>query len=82
MTKLDAPVIPHMGWNTVDAAAGSTLGRYFDPASRRTQAAATLLQQVQGFTREADVPRVDATLNALAKAGAAQAAPVPSGKSR
>ena len=64
------------------AAAGSTLGRYFDPASRRTQAAATLLQQVQGFTREADVPRVDATLNALAKAGAAQAAPVPSDKSR
>ncbi|ORX08169.1 imidazole glycerol phosphate synthase subunit HisH [Mycolicibacillus trivialis] len=25
VTRLDAPVIPHMGWNTVDAAAGSTL---------------------------------------------------------
>lgn len=25
VTRLDAPVIPHMGWNTVDAAPGSTL---------------------------------------------------------
>lgn len=27
VTRLDAPVIPHMGWNVVDAAAGSTLFR-------------------------------------------------------
>ena len=27
VTRLDAPVIPHMGWNTVDAAEGSTLFR-------------------------------------------------------
>ena len=25
VTRLDAPVIPHMGWNTVDAPAGSVL---------------------------------------------------------
>jgi len=25
--KLDAPILPHMGWNTVEAAAGSTLFR-------------------------------------------------------
>ncbi len=25
VTRLDAPVVPHMGWNVVDAAAGSTL---------------------------------------------------------
>jgi imidazole glycerol-phosphate synthase subunit HisH len=25
VTKLDAPIVPHMGWNTVDAAAGSVL---------------------------------------------------------
>jgi imidazole glycerol-phosphate synthase subunit HisH len=25
VTKLDAPIVPHMGWNTVDAAEGSTL---------------------------------------------------------
>jgi imidazole glycerol-phosphate synthase subunit HisH len=25
VTKLDAPIVPHMGWNTVDAAAGSAL---------------------------------------------------------
>jgi glutamine amidotransferase len=27
VTELDAPVLPHMGWNTVDAGAGSTLFR-------------------------------------------------------
>lgn len=27
VTRLDAPVIPHMGWNVVDAAPGSTLFR-------------------------------------------------------
>ena len=25
VVRLDAPVIPHMGWNVVDAAAGTTL---------------------------------------------------------
>ncbi len=25
VTRLDAPIVPHMGWNTVDVAAGSTL---------------------------------------------------------
>ena len=27
VTKLDAPILPHMGWNTVDAGEGSTLFR-------------------------------------------------------
>jgi glutamine amidotransferase len=34
VTKLDAPVIPHMGWNVVDAGADSVLFRGLDPASR------------------------------------------------
>jgi glutamine amidotransferase len=34
VTRLDAPVIPHMGWNVVDAAAGSTLFRGLDASTR------------------------------------------------
>lgn len=56
------------------AAASSVLGTWFDPASRRTQAAATLLQQIQASTRAADLPRVDDTLVALSNAVAAAAA--------
>jgi uroporphyrin-III C-methyltransferase len=52
------------------AAASGVLNRYFDPASRRTQAAATLLQQVQGQLKAAELPRVDETLTALATAAA------------
>lgn len=52
------------------ASASEALGKYFDPASRRTQAAATLLQQVQGQMRAIELPRVDETLAALATAAA------------
>lgn len=34
VTRLDAPVIPHMGWNVVDAAAGSVLFKGIDPDTR------------------------------------------------
>jgi glutamine amidotransferase len=34
VTRLDAPVIPHMGWNVVDAAPGSTLFKGLDAATR------------------------------------------------
>lgn len=34
VVRLDAPVIPHMGWNVVDAPAGSTLFRGLDPDTR------------------------------------------------
>lgn len=34
VTRLDAPVIPHMGWNVVDAPADSTLFRGLDAATR------------------------------------------------
>ncbi len=34
VTPLDAPVIPHMGWNVVDAAAGSRLFKGIDAATR------------------------------------------------
>ena len=34
VTRLDAPVIPHMGWNTVDAAADSTLFKGLDAGTR------------------------------------------------
>jgi len=34
VTRLDAPVIPHMGWNVVDAAAGSRLFKGIDADAR------------------------------------------------
>jgi glutamine amidotransferase len=34
VTRLDAPVIPHMGWNVVDAAAGSRLFHGLDADTR------------------------------------------------
>jgi imidazole glycerol-phosphate synthase subunit HisH len=34
VVRLDAPVIPHMGWNVVDAAEGTSLFRGLDPAIR------------------------------------------------
>ncbi|MFN8033381.1 MAG: imidazole glycerol phosphate synthase subunit HisH [Mycobacterium sp.] len=34
VTRLDAPVIPHMGWNIVDAAPGSLLFKGIDPDTR------------------------------------------------
>jgi imidazole glycerol-phosphate synthase subunit HisH len=34
VTRLDAPVIPHMGWNVVEAAAGSMLFKGIDPDTR------------------------------------------------
>ncbi len=34
VTRLDAPVIPHMGWNVVQAAPGSTLFRGLDADTR------------------------------------------------
>jgi uroporphyrin-3 C-methyltransferase len=52
------------------AAATSTLHKYFDPASRRTQAVATQLQQVQAQVRSAELPRVDETMAAIATAAA------------
>ena len=52
------------------ATVSATLNKYFDPASRRTQAAATLLQQLQAQVKSTTPPRVDDTLAALATAAA------------
>jgi uroporphyrin-3 C-methyltransferase len=52
------------------ATVAATLNKYFDPASRRTQAAATLLQQLQAQVRSTAPPRIDDTLAALATAAA------------
>ncbi|MDO8442235.1 MAG: uroporphyrinogen-III C-methyltransferase [Polaromonas sp.] len=46
------------------------LGKYFDPASRRTQTAAQLLAQVQSQMKSGELPRLDDTLAALATAAA------------
>ena len=48
----------------------ATLNRYFDPASRRTQAAATLVQQLQAQVKSTEPPRIDDTLTAIATAAA------------
>lgn len=52
------------------AAASQSLGRYFDPSSRKTQTASGLLQQIQAQMRSTDLPRLDETLAALATAAA------------
>lgn len=52
------------------AAASVSLNKYFDPVSRKTQTAATLLQQVQGQMKTLQLPRVDETLAALTTAAA------------
>lgn len=52
------------------AAASASLAKYFDPASRRTQAAVQLLQQVQSQMKSSELPRLDETLAALATAAA------------
>ncbi|MBU1361808.1 MAG: uroporphyrinogen-III C-methyltransferase [Gammaproteobacteria bacterium] len=52
--------------STVNAA----LNRYFDPASRKVQAAATLVQQLQGQIKTTEPPRIDDTMAALATAAA------------
>lgn len=50
--------------------ATAALNKYFDPASRRTQNAATVLQQAQAHMKAAELPRLDETLSALATAAA------------
>ncbi len=52
------------------ATVSATLNRYFDPASRRTQAAATLLQQLQAQVKSTEPLRIDDTVAALATAAA------------
>ena len=52
------------------AGATTALNKYFDPASRRTQAAATVLQQAQALMKDFELPRLDETLSALATAAA------------
>lgn len=50
--------------------ASALVAKYFDPASRRTQAALQLLQQVQSQMKSSELPRLDETLAALATAAA------------
>lgn len=50
--------------------ANAWLGKYFDPASRRTQAALQLLAQVQSQLKTSELPRLDDTMTALATAAA------------
>jgi uroporphyrin-3 C-methyltransferase len=51
-------------------AAAAALRSYFDPAARKTQAAATQLEQVQAQLRAVELPRIDETLAVLATAAA------------
>ena len=52
------------------AAATAALNKYFDPASRRTQNAASTLQTALASMKAAEQPRLDETLSALATAAA------------
>jgi uroporphyrin-III C-methyltransferase len=51
-------------------AASSSLSKYFDQSSRKTQGAQALLQQVQAEMRTLELPRLDDSLAALATAAA------------
>ena len=51
-------------------AASAALQKYFDNGSRKTQAAAAQLQQVQSQLRVVELPRIDETLAVLATAAA------------
>lgn len=51
-------------------AAALSLNKYFDATSRKTQTAATLLQQVHAQMKTLQLPRVDETLAALTTAAA------------
>ena len=50
--------------------ASNWLGRYFDPAARKTQVALQLLVQVQSQLKNTELPRLDETMAALATAAA------------
>ncbi len=52
------------------ANASAWLGKYFDPASRKTQAASQLLQQIQNQLKTSELPRLDETMAALTTAAA------------
>ena len=52
------------------ASVQTSLSRYFDASSRKTQAAKALLQQTQAQLRSGELPRFDETLAALATAAA------------
>ncbi len=52
------------------AYASTVLFRYFDPAARKTQAAAGLLQQIQAQMKTMELPRIDETMAALEGAAA------------
>ncbi len=52
------------------ASAAAALNKYFDPAARRTQNAASTLQAAQASMKAAEMPRLDETLSALATAAA------------
>jgi uroporphyrin-3 C-methyltransferase len=52
------------------ATSAMVLNKYFDTSSRKTRAAATLLQQVLAQMKSLDIPRVDETLAALTAAAA------------
>jgi uroporphyrin-III C-methyltransferase len=62
--------------NDVNASA-QALFKYFDPASRRTQGAATQLQQVQAQLRAGELPRIDETLAAISAIAGTPAAGRP-----
>lgn len=51
-------------------AASASLNKYFDASHRKTQLAATLLQQVQEQMKTLQLPRIDETLAALTTAAA------------
>lgn len=50
--------------------ASAAVGKYFDPASRRVQAMASSLDQLQDHIRSAELPQLDHSMAALATAAA------------
>jgi glutamine amidotransferase len=82
--KLSAPVLPHMGWNTVEASAGSTLFRGLSPdtrfyfvhsyAANRTSGLVSTAEHGERFTAAVEDGLVSATQFHPEKSGDAGAA--------
>ena len=83
VTRLDAPVIPHMGWNVVTAAPGSALFKGLDADTRFYFVHSYAAQRWEGGSRgAADLGHPRGAVPGRGRGRAAGRDPVPSGEER